>query len=355
VRVTAGQAEGAPELLRPGIEGTPLGISADGDYYYALHSGWSDVFVAELDPTTGGVVAAPVQAIRRYEGENSAPEWSPDGQYLAARTHGYPLAADPDGSRLLVYSLDTGEVREVEPDLQSWNFHFLSWAPHEDTVLAVGRDDTGDYGHVFRIDLATGESTSLAQPNEDGTIYQPQWGADGKSIYFVRSTPEQRRIVRRDLVTGEEMELYRAPQINDLRVSPEGGAIAFIEGRTTVKVASLVGEAAREEPRAVARTAGRAETIHTIAWTADGRHLMYGVTDEATEGWPTRLWRVAAAGGEPQQLELQMPTLLHLKVHPDGRRIAFTAQIREERNEIWVIESLVPGSGEPVGGRGVRR
>jgi hypothetical protein len=56
------------------------------------------------------------------------------------------------------------------------------------------------------------------------------------------------------------------------------------------------------------------------------------------------LWRVPAAGGQAEKLDLGMINLMHMRVHPDGRQIVFTAGDRPEKAEIWVLENfLEPG------------
>ena len=57
------------------------------------------------------------------------------------------------------------------------------------------------------------------------------------------------------------------------------------------------------------------------------------------------LWRIATDGGQPESLGLVMEGLAPygLSVHPDGRRIAFTAGT-EIRSELWVLELPVPAA-----------
>jgi hypothetical protein len=55
------------------------------------------------------------------------------------------------------------------------------------------------------------------------------------------------------------------------------------------------------------------------------------------------LWRISAAGGEPQKLDIELPRMDHLRIHPDGRRIAFSARSFEaEQREVWVLENFLP-------------
>ncbi len=53
------------------------------------------------------------------------------------------------------------------------------------------------------------------------------------------------------------------------------------------------------------------------------------------------LWRVPAAGGPPEKLDLSMEQMRKIRFHPDGRRIAFEAG--SSGAEIWVMEHFLPG------------
>ncbi len=79
-----------------------------------------------------------------------------------------------------------------------------------------------------------------------------------------------------------------------------------------------------------------------LAWTPDGHHLLFGKprqTDSPQEQ-TIELWRIPAEGGEPQRLGLAMENLRDVTVHPDGRRIAFSAG--KEGAEVWVLENFLP-------------
>ncbi|MCK4758466.1 MAG: hypothetical protein KAT69_00380, partial [Candidatus Aminicenantes bacterium] len=52
-----------------------------------------------------------------------------------------------------------------------------------------------------------------------------------------------------------------------------------------------------------------------------------------------QLWRVSLEDGEPQRIELSMRGMRKLCVHPDGKRVAFSASYRE--TEVWVMENLL--------------
>jgi len=55
------------------------------------------------------------------------------------------------------------------------------------------------------------------------------------------------------------------------------------------------------------------------------------------------LWRILAAGGEPQKLEITLPNMEHLRIHPDGRQIAFSSSSPQAaKSEVWVLENFLP-------------
>ena len=87
-----------------------------------------------------------------------------------------------------------------------------------------------------------------------------------------------------------------------------------------------------------------------IAWTPDGRWLIYGSAktpeNEDTNFGPKerKLWRVSVDGGSPQDLKLSVEGLRQIALHPDGRRIAFTADAPEAAGlsrGIWTLENFL--------------
>ncbi len=59
------------------------------------------------------------------------------------------------------------------------------------------------------------------------------------------------------------------------------------------------------------------------------------------------LWRVAVEGGKPRKHDLTLPHLGHLRVRPDGKRIAFWAST--SRSGVWAMENFLPElKGETV-------
>jgi Tol biopolymer transport system component len=333
IQVAEGKPQGDPQLLKSDMGNFyPLGLSRDGSLFYGLYSGWSDIFVASLEPETGKILSPPVKAILQNEGLNSAPDWSPDGEMLACRTSGSGEGAGK--AALFLHSLRTGVTRElILKKTGGLNYHFLRWSPDGRRLLGVGSDEKGSYGALISINAQTGESDIIARSDDRGFIFGCDWAPDGKSVYFIRRGKEDRSLTRHELATGTEVQLFRYPNSGRFWfvLSPDGRQLA-LAAQDKLRVYSMPGG----EPRELAD----AKEVNTIAWTRDGKHILYSKLRDGSKDMYD-LWRIPASGGESEKLDVSMRLLMHLRVHPDGRRIAFTAGQKPERGEVWVMENFL--------------
>jgi Tol biopolymer transport system component len=363
IQVSDGQPRGSPELVKPNfgsfIDGnwfTSLGFSRDGSYYYKLWAREADLYVATFDPARNRL-QGPTKLVS-HVGWRTSPAWSRDGRYLAyVRGRGTAY----DSFILGIRSAQTGEERRLRLDgLIRHGGHGFDprWSPDGRFILADARerDYAGplmDSQGLYRIDVQTGSFTPLVQTTATiAGIDSPTWSPDGRVIYERRPPLGDRsRIVARDLETGEEKELYRAVPpahvhhwpTSNLAVSPDGQRLAFVwsDAKNVERATALmVLPSAGGEPRELLRAQDPA-VIGVPAWTPDSRHILY-----ARSVWgekPTfELWRISADGGEAQNLGLVMEGLepCGLSVHPDGKRIAFTAGT--DREEVWVLKDFLP-------------
>ena len=125
-----------------------------------------------------------------------------------------------------------------------------------------------------------------------------------------------------------------------LAISPDGRQLALYGGWER-NSSLLVAPIATGQLRALFSSP---QGIKTIAWTPDGRHLLFSLTQSAGgagSGATTDLWRIPVEGGQSQKLELAMDSLADLRVHPNGRHIAFVAG--SHKGEVWVMENFLPG------------
>jgi Tol biopolymer transport system component len=334
VEVVAGKPEGDPFLVRPALGNfISFGLTPDGSLYYGLYYGWSDIFVAELDPKTGKVLSPPVKAVKMYEGSNSAPDWTSDGHYLVCRSSRGNTRVG-EGMSLLIRSSQSEEIRELIPKIISdLNFHHIRWSPDGHSILGVGFDEQENYGALWVIDAQTGMSKIIARSDEKkGFIFYPEWALDGQSLYFLRRNGD-RRIIHHDLETGEEKVLFDSPAHTlFLTLSPDGQQLAFYADDTIIVLPTSGGE-----PRKLIQE----KDIRTLTWSRDGRFLLYGKRQNPKSD-VVDVWRIPVEGGDSQKIELSMSHLMHLRFHPDGRHIAFTASVQPEKRELWVMKNFLP-------------
>ncbi len=347
IRVIEGKPNGSPQLVVPDIghNFSPMGFNREGAYYYSAMSAMTDLYVATFDPATKKL-SSPATLVTQYSGYNTALDWSHDGQYLAyvKQRPGdqYPLA-------LTLRTFETGQEHEL---LLKMHAHAgvsrPRWSPDGATFLLDGGE--GGEGHGgYRIDAKTGEATLIWTAPEGDDFGYSAWSLDGKSIFHRRGG----RIVVQELQSGREIELFRTAQgsVQSLALSSDGQQLAFVREDKDGTAITLL-PTSGGEPRELLRTHSP-ETISYFArtpldWTPDGRHLIFGMQQGTGEKRRFRFLRIAAQGGEPEELGLAMNgvMLYGLSVHPDGQRIAFTTGTKtfDDAFEVWVLKDFLRGA-----------
>ena len=353
IQVVDGRPRGRPQLVKRGIGPTVagLGFTEDASFYYGVSTWENDVYVVSLDSETGKLHAP--KKLVSHVAHDSSPAWSPDGRTLAYVEQRGASPSDLYSLALVIRSVQTGNERALPP-LKMRRFHAVQpqWLPDGRFLFAQGRDYKGRQG-LYRIDAQTGEISPLVQADK-GPLEWPALSSKGNLVFtrYPEGSAFPLIIVARDLETGEEKELYREASpasVSRLAISPDAQRLAFVwrdveKGITAVKVMPTTGA----EPHELL-SVQRPESILVPAWMPDSRHIIYAVSS-AGQKPKFDLWRIAAKGGEPENLGLVMEGLLPygLSVHPDGRRIAFTAGT-EPREETWVLKDFLPaqeGGGE---------
>ena len=364
VRIREGKTAGPPEMIQrdigPAIDSA--GFTTDGSLHYVLNRWENDVYVATIGTSGKLEDSTKVATQLAYD---STVQWSPDGRALVyARAAGDGDWLDP--FVLVVRNSETAvESRHLLP-LTRMHFFTPNWAPDGRAILSQGfaqvyRGSKLDSQGLYHIDVETGETTPLLQRGlgvspvrknallRDSYVEWPVWSPTGDAIFVRWGNP--RRVVARDLQSGTERELYRAvprEEIHHLAVSPDGQRLAVAwwdrsGERAGVKVMSTSGHDVREL-LSLPLLADYWLPLFAMAWTPDSRHLIYAPTRRGEKR--VELKRVSIDGGPPEDLGLSMEGVwpYGLSVHPDGRRIVFTAG-SPLREEVWVLPKVAEATG----------
>ncbi len=285
-----------------------------------------DRATGQISEVTAGV------AVQQHQGSSGgavAPEISPDGRYIAFARR------IPDGT--------------------------IMWKGHEfgpRTALWLRDNNTGAERVLMdpiEYDMSEGSKVLRVLPGYS-------WAPDGKSIVI----PQGGKIRRVDVATGTVSTIsytarvhrtisemaYSPVPLSDapfepkfLRwhtASPDGKRLAFqAVGHVWIK------DLPNGTPRRVT-AASFPGLEYSPAWSPDGQWLAFTSYDDENLG---HLYKVGAAGGEPQRLTAQAGEYLNPTWSPDGRTIVFvrgsgaSARHRTVSNNDWYELRSISSSG----------
>ncbi|MEO6529245.1 MAG: hypothetical protein ABIP93_21675 [Gemmatimonadaceae bacterium] len=307
----------------------PLGLSRSGALLYRVNVTRRSVYTTGFDPLKGKATGAP-QLVRIGEPDviTTGPDWSSDGRYLLYQRDNH---SGGHGAVLTIVALSDGQEREFVPRMNDYSR--TRWHPDGRSLVAHGVQD-GKQG-VYKIDAATGASSRLASSKE-GELLNPSWASDGETLLYERS---ERSVIAQSKDSAER-EVFTVPQghwLGTSAVSPDARMLAVIQTNKVTRVQTLLviplaGGASREVLR-VERPEQMQTEPGALAWTRDGQWLLF----EKRSGAKYALWRVSVDGGEAAPIGVTaLRDIYFLRVHPNGRRIAFViGDVGENQWELW--------------------
>jgi len=352
VRITEGNPQGVPKLVKSSKGPFPpigLGFTMDGSFYYGHRPNKTDVYITEIDPETGKIMVPPHEAINRFIESNATPDYSPDGKYLAYISRRPPLTmrytTNPTGNVLCIRSLETGEEREIKPEIN--RFGWPQWCPDGRSVLVVDWDANNLMGY-YQIDTQTGNVTSVLPRTKHGKLFgRHEWSRDGKTIYYGRRDRKDNinQVIVRDLKSDTEKVLYQSDVSFNISLSPDGRWLALIFVLND-KPRMIVIPAEGGEPRELCRFEEEDGLMFgsncSITWSADGKYILFTMKNSKIDDSKWELCLIPAEGGDIEKLGLKMSGMfVNLSVHPDGRHIAFSSS-EQSSAEIWMMEDFLP-------------
>jgi Tol biopolymer transport system component len=350
--VRDGHADGEARLLKPdawNVSG--IGATRDGRLLYTVRTGAVHLYQATIDTAAGAVVGEPVRMDDRdVTRPLSAIGISRNGEWLLHNV------ADPNKAQwaqpvLTFRSLLTGETRRVKTTL-SRIYGRQHWSPDGTRVFTRGENASRRAG-VFVVDVTTGQARTVllgdttATANSWAVPWNLGWTPNGKEVIYRRYDPDSTvRTVAADVATGATRVLatwtHARPQDVVGDMSPDGRLLAQVvptadHQGTALRVTDLAGNSARELLRV-----RMPDVLATIDWAADGRYIyvVRANQTDAVSGSPgrssVRVDRVSVADGTARTLRFGVTgNYTPIAVHPDGRRIYFTAG--HAANELWEL------------------
>jgi Tol biopolymer transport system component len=308
-----------------------MGITSEGDYYFALRTGLTDIFTAPVDWSSGRLRSKPERLPTRFPGVNSAADWSRDGErigFLSVRgSENYGEA-----TRIIsIRELKGGTERDLRTRMAQ--VEQLEWSPDGASLLVSGIDRRGRSG-LFLVDTATGRTSDVVVGS--GEIHGV-WAKDGRSVFYLSGNEIRRRPLEGEAGSASLVHRHDTP-VSRPALSPDGARLAFACRHGEILLLPL-NAGAVEDSRLVRTTAPERGHLTGLAWTPDGRRLLLSIRNDDRES----VWMVAAGGSDGTKLELPAGIRGPVRLHPDGRTIAFAAG--SPKTEIWRLRTLASKHG----------
>ena len=238
--------------------------------------------LAVLFWTTRAPSAPPrIVPLTQLAGGEEMPSLSPDGNFVAFQHWDPPGPSAQDIWIKAVNGEARQRVTDTPPPIAERN---PAWSP-DGTEIAFeragfGQPDISEHG-VFVVSVLGGPERKISDSGGD-----PKWGSNGQSIFIRDGSPSA--IFQINLTTLAKRRITD-PKSGDadgkFDISPNGATIAFLRfnpsGVADVYLVPAAGGAPRRLTLWGARMTG-------LAWTADGRDIVYDVGGQS-------LWRISAS------------------------------------------------------------
>lgn len=237
---------------------------------------------------------------------DASPSWSPDGRRLAFMRTG------EDGCSVYVMPVPGSGERQVADCQTTYQMpRSVAWSLDGEHILFADRVNEDAAFQLYAVSLKTLAVQLLTEPQSDylGDV-SPAFSPDGRQVAFVRALSAS------TVVPG---------------LAPVFGHVYL----ASVKQAS--GDLALTQLR---RISEEAHSILGIDWSQDGQSILYS-TNQGTMNYG--LWRLAAAGGQPEVVHRPMTLVRNPSVARNGSRMAY--ETWAATTNIWQVRPDPQGEG----------
>jgi Tol biopolymer transport system component len=244
-------------------------------------------------------------AVTNFPGVQAQPALSPDGRSVA-------FVSNRDGPyEIYVGLISGGNLVKLTDD---GNFKARPcWSP-DGTEIAYARLNGSGIWDVWKVPALGGTPQRLILNALD-----PAWSPDGQTLAYTNSvtgalwtSDVSGQNARRVAAPGFPFERYAEP-----RFSPNGRELAFVTKWAGpygyLRVVDLISGKLRHLP-----TGGGLAL--SPAWSQDGKFIYFA----SSRGGTMNVWKIAATGGEPEQITAGQGDDAQLDVSTDGKRIVFS-------------------------------
>ena len=272
-----------------------------------------------------------------------APDWSPDGEWIAVAMSGSIWKVDPH----------TGQAWELT---YNEKYHSLPDISPDGKWLIYTADDGGTTIQLEILNLETGESHALT---DDDQIYvDPVFSPDGSRLAYVSTKPNGNfnvyvRALENGQWAGEEVpitkdnnygnnRLYFGPW--DMAITPTwlpgSGELLVISNRgVPLGSGNVLRVPAEEDGLLQATTVLSEQTLYRTRpdVSLDGKRFIYSSTGGTSDQF-SNLYVQPTIGGEPYKMTFLDHDAFHPRFSPDGEWIAYISN-REGLPQLALLET----------------
>ena len=312
VEVRDGAPIGGPILIKDTgrHETWPYGFTADGTFVHGLEPVGFDSYVATVDAGAARVDESPRRLAAHPLDANATPAWSPDGEWIAyvSMRPGDPAAREANLAGVVTLRRVGGGDERQFPIQQQYHQTRLRWWPDGRSVLLLSGE---------RRDRETGEVVERLFGGLEVRAFEIDPNG-GLLYYLVRGMSPNHELRVLDLDTRADRLVVSGRFVSEsgFSLSPDGRTLAVVaRSRTGIEV------------RIVATGTGAATSLPIPdqpivgPFTPDGRHLF--LSRDVDSDSTSQVFVLDLSTGSLRPLDIVMPQIWQMQLHPDGRRLAF--------------------------------